>query len=414
MATLKYWLWLTTRRGVSNVGAFGLLDHFGTPEAVYFADPAEYDLVPEMSRGAKTSLLDKSMEEPERILAECDRLGIHITTVADAGYPDRLRSIYDPPAVLYWKGRELRFDDEVAIGLIGTRTPTAYGIDQAGKLGRELASQGAVVVSGLAAGLDTEGIKGALRGGGRVAAVLGNGIDVIYPHQNRYLYEDVMAAGVLVSEYPPGTRPMPSNFPSRNRIISGLSVGIIVVEGGLGSGTRITADHALEQNRDVFAVPGPVDAPKSVTPNQLIRDSAAKLITSASDVLVEYEGVYPHKIKLKPQQRWEPPATPAEDLPQRPPKPREPAAEKKVVDKEREIPYIHWKKLTPALTDDQRDILLALRDKPLVQEEIIEVTQIPARRASSAITMLQLSGFVTETAGKRFEATVRIGMEPGE
>lgn len=408
MASLKYWLWLTTRKGVSDLGAMGLLDHFGTPEAVHFADPEEYALVPGLGRQGKESLLDKSMEEPERILAECERLGIRILTLHDATYPERLKNIYDPPVVLYLRGKDIQFDDHVSVALIGTRRPTGYGVAQAQRLGTDLAKQGATVVSGLAQGLDSEGLKGALRGGGTVIGVLGCGLDVVYPYGNRFLYRDVEASGVLVSEYPPGMRPLSGNFPARNRIMSGLSLGVVVVEGGMNSGTQITARAALDQNRDVFAVPGPVDAPMSYTPNLLIRKGEAKLITSASDILEEYQLIYPHKIKLVPGMPPETPPIQAEPAPA-PPKTRPP--EEKEVDKEPEIPYIHWKKLPPSLTDDQRDVLLLLRDKALSQEEIIEKTQIPARRAFSAITVLQLSGFVREEAGRRFAATVRIYAE---
>lgn len=419
MASLKYWLWLSTRKGLSNVGMLGVLDHFGTPEAAHFADPAEYDLIPGLTKAGKASLLDKAMDEPERILSECDRLGQRILTFGDAGYPERLRNIYDPPAVLYLQGKDIAFDDQVAIGLIGTREPTAYGIAQAQRLGHDLAAQGAVVVSGLARGLDSEGLRGALRGGGTVCAVLGCGLDVIYPRENRFLYQDVIAAGLLVSEYPPGTEVKGSNFPVRNRIISGLSLGVVVVEGGFNSGTRITARAALDQNRDVFAIPGPVDAPMSFTPNELIRRGEAMLVTSASDVLQEYQGIYAQKIRLQPGLA---PNTPAIAPGLRPRRrkaedasagevsdgPEAASNAEKGVDKGEEIPYIHWEKLTPALTDDQRDVLLALREHKLVLDEIVEATQIPARRCTSAVVMLQLAGFVQEEAGKRFAATVRI------
>lgn len=419
MASLKYWLWLTTRKGISNVSVLGVLDHFGTPEAAHFADPAEYDLIPGLTKQGRASLLDKSMEGAEHILAECDRLGCRILTFGDAGYPERLRNIYDPPAVLYLQGKDISFDEQAAIGLIGTRAPTAYGIAQAQRLGHDLAAQGAVVVSGLARGLDSEGIRGALRGGGTVCAVLGCGLDVIYPAENRFLYQDVAAAGLLISEYPPGTPVRGSNFPVRNRIISGLSLGIVIVEGGYASGTTITARAALDQNRDVFAVPGPVDAPMSYTPNLLIRRGEAMLVTSASDILQEYQAIYPHKLKLKPGLAPDTPPVAPGVYPRRgAAETREGeedgeqagklAEEEKGVDKGGEIPYIHWKKLTPALTDDQRDVLLALREKSLVLDEIVDAAQIPARRCTSAVVMLQLAGFVSEQAGKRFAATVRI------
>lgn len=414
MASMKYWLWLSTRKGLSGQGVFQLLERFGTPEAVHFADPGEYDLLPGLSPLTRNSLRDKSMDTPQRILEDCQRLDQRILTLADAAYPERLRNIYDPPAVLYLQGRELSIDDQVAIGLIGTRRPTAYGIAQAARLGHDLAAQGALVVSGLARGLDSEGVKGALRGGGSVCGVLGCGVDVIYPKENRYLYQDVAAAGLLISEYPPGTEPRKEHFPARNRIISGLSLGIVVVEGGYTSGTSITAHAALDQGRDVFAVPGPIDGPMSYMPNLLIRKGEAQLITSASDILEEYQDLYPAKIRLDPSLA---PVAPAIVPGARPraedSRAEEPAAaEAETPPKaQEELPTVHWQELTPALTDDQRDVMLALRDRAMVLDEIIEATQIPARRCGSAVTILQLGGFLKEEAGKRFAATVRIRVD---
>lgn len=418
MASLKYWLWLTTRKGVSNVGMLSLLNHFGTPEAAHFADPAEYDLVPGLTRVGKASLLDKSMTEAERILSECDRLGQRILTFDDAAYPERLRNIYDPPAVLYLQGRDIDFDDQVAISLIGTRDPTAYGIAQAQRLGHDLAAQGAVVVSGLARGLDSEGLRGALRGGGTVCGVLGCGLDVIYPRENEFLYRDVAAAGLLVSEYPPGTEVKGSNFPVRNRIISGLSLGVVVVESKVTGGSMLTVRHAQDQDRDVFAVPGPVDAPTSGGTNQLIRLGTAKLVERARDILEEYVDRYPGKLgKVRPLSR-EAVAQRLEsvDRPGRPPRakpdagPRQDPAEK-AVDTDEEVDYIVWREHSGELTDDQRDVLLALNDGKRSTDELIERTQLPARRVSSALTLLQVRGWVVETPEKRFQGKVKLKME---
>lgn len=410
MASLKYWLWLTTRKGLTGSTVLELLNYFGTPEAAHFADPDEYDHIPGMTKTGKSALMDKSLAKAEAILSACEAQGQRIMTIRDAGYPERLRNIYDPPAVLYLKGRDISFDDEVAINLIGSREPTAYGIAQAQRLGHDLAAQGAVVVSGLARGLDTEGLRGALRGGGVVCGVLGCGLDVIYPRENRFLYQDVMAAGLLVSEYPPGTEPSRITFPARNRIMSGLSLGVVVVEGSYHSGTRITARNALDQGRDVFAVPGPVDGPLSFTPNQLVRKGEAKLVTSASDVLEEYEAFYPHKIKLKPGLAPDTPAIAPGVRPVSQEDRREEESEPSMESKPAQgsLPEVDWRELTPALTDDQRDVMLALRDGAMVMDEIIEASQIPARRCTSAVTMLQLAGFLVEEAGKRFSATVRV------
>ncbi len=416
MSSLKYWLWLTTRRGLSNTGVCELLDYFGTPEAVHFADPREYDELPALSAASKASLMDKSMDEPERILEACDRLGQRILTMADASYPERLRNIYDAPAVLYLQGRGITFDSEAVISLIGAREPTAYGVAQAQRLGHDLAVQGAVVVSGLARGLDSEGLRGALRGGGVVCGVLGGGLDVIYPKENRFLYQDVAASGLLVSEYPPGTEARSGHFPARNRIISGLALGVVVVEGGYHSGARITARAALDQNRDVFAVPGPVDGPLSYLPNLLIRKGEAKLITSASDILEEYQYLFPHKLDLRPGLAPDTPPIPKDgglEEPKPAPPPKKKPAPKAEPEEtaEETIPTVPWRSLTPALTDDQRDVMLTLRDRPMVMDELIDATQIPARRCVSAVTMLQLAGFVREEQGKRFAATVRVQVE---
>ena len=283
MANLKYFLWLTTRPGFQPGEAQMLLAHFGTPEAVYFAEREEYDLLG-LPGSKKKALEDKNLAEAEKILGDCDRLGIHIMTIQDADYPERLAQIYDPPCVLYWKGKALSVDDHLTVGVVGTRKCTPYGEELAGKLGLELARNGAVLVSGMAEGIDAAGIKGALQGGGTVVSVLGGGLDVVYPKRHRWLYEDVTAAGTLISEYPPGTEHAGFHFPVRNRIISGLSMGVVVAEAGEPSGALITARLALEQNREVFAYPGPAGAPASLGCNRLIQRGEAKLILSAGDI----------------------------------------------------------------------------------------------------------------------------------
>lgn len=181
MASLKYWLWLTSRTGLGARTGQILVERFGSPEAVYFADRGEYDQVPELSSYVKESLGRKSLDESDRILGDCDRLGIRIMTCQDADYPERLRNIFDPPLVLYCKGKEIAFDEEVAIAMVGTRTCTPYGVRVAGKLAMDLARCGAVLVSGIAEGIDAASIRGALKGGGRVVSVLGGGIDKRYP-----------------------------------------------------------------------------------------------------------------------------------------------------------------------------------------------------------------------------------------
>ncbi|BDF67073.1 hypothetical protein CE91St43_10450 [Oscillospiraceae bacterium] len=402
MANLKYFLWLTTRRGFQPAEAGKLLERFGTPEAVYFADPEEYGLLG-LPAAKRKALEDKDLSGAERILADCDRLGIRILTIQDANYPERLAQIYDPPCVLYLKGRELAVDEELAIGVVGTRSSTPYGEGLAGKLGLELARSGAMLVSGMAEGIDAAGIRGALKGGGGVVSVLGGGIDVVYPKQHRWLYADVAAAGTLVSEYPPGTEHAGFHFPVRNRILSGLSLGVVVVEAGEPSGALITAHAALEQNREVFAFPGPADGPASLGANRLIQRGEAKLVLSARDVLEEFAAQFPGRVHPLPPME-------AEEIRERleapVPEGKEEKPAEKEVDKERPRAYISLSDDSEAFTDDERDLLLALQRRALTADDLVEAVQIPARRVLSALTMLQVRGLVEERPGKRFTAAV--------
>ena len=259
--------------------------------------------------------------------------------------------------------------------------------------------------SGSAQGLDTEAVRGALKGGGPVVSVLGCGIDVAYPRENRFLYEDVAAAGALLSEYPPGTPPEGWHFPVRNRIISGVSLGVVAVECGVRSGTMTTVRQALDQDRDVFAVPGNADAPMSEGPNRLIQQGA-RLVTCARDVLREYEDRFPGKVRRPVPLSGEEAAARLEPRAEEPEEKHTEDAEK-AVDKSPERAYIDRR----ALTDDQIELLAALEEKKLLADDLIELTQIPARRVLSALTMLQVQGHVAERPGRRFEALVRLKTE---
>lgn len=414
MSTLKYWLWLTTRKGLGPHSALQVLEWFGSPEGAFFADPAEYAHVPQLSAAERAALENKELDEPNTILGDCERLGIRILTYQDASYPERLRNIYDPPLVLYTKGRNIPFDERVVIGMVGTRECSPYGVKAGGRIAMELARSGAVVVSGIAEGIDTACIRGALMGGGTVVSVLGGGIDVYYPKCNRHLYDDVAAVGMLISEYPPGTPPLGAHFPIRNRIISGLSLGVVVVESKKTGGSMLTVEHVTDQSRDLFALPGPVGVETCEGTNQLIREGSARLITCGWDVLEEYVDRYPAAIrrpapltKQAEQSRLEQlaPAQEEEKPAKTQPKPERKAA------KEPEEDRVPWSKMRDKLTDDQRDILLALEAKPLVADELVELTQISARHVLSALTILQMQGYVTQEPGKRFRAQLKLKVE---
>ena len=286
MAALKYWIWLAEKRGVRRQTKLALTQRFETPEELYYAEEDEVLLTEGITREEAAALEDKDLRRAEAILETCERRDYRILTIADAGYPRRLRNIFDPPILLYCRGRLPLIDEEAAIAVVGTRSYTPYGALCAGKLGGQLAAGGAVIVTGLAHGIDSLAARAALRNGGRVLGVLGCGLDVVYPRGSEELYEDVAAAGALITEYAPGTLPLSGNFPVRNRILSGLSVAVLVVEAPERSGALITANTALEQGREVFAVPGPIDAPGSAGCNRLLRDGAG-LVSEGWDLLRE-------------------------------------------------------------------------------------------------------------------------------
>ena len=392
MSALKYWLWLTELPGLTNQTRLALLRHFPTPEDVYYADPEEVLLTEGITREQAKLLEDKDCSGADRILADCQRLDLDLLTIQDAGYPNRLRNIYDPPCLLYVRGRLPAFDDEASIAVVGTRDCTPYGISSAEKLGYGLAAGGAVVVSGLARGVDSAALRGALRAGGTVTAVLGNGLDVVYPPENQYLYEDVAAAGALISEYPPGTPPEAKHFPVRNRIMSGLCLGTLVVEAPARSGALITAGTALEQGRDVFAVPGPIDAPASVGCNRLIRDGAG-LVSDAWDILGEYEPRFPDKLRREGAR--ETPAVLGYQARQK--------TEPKPVP-----PSVSLSHNDYSLTDDQICLLRALTEEPMLVDDLIELTDIPTRRVLSALTVLEIEHLVTQHSGKRYARAVNL------
>nr|WP_325221878.1 DNA-processing protein DprA [uncultured Oscillibacter sp.] len=396
---LKYWVWLAELPRLKGPERLALLRHFGSPEELFFADREELLLVEGLPPARAELALNRDLSAADRILADCQRLGQRIMTIQDAEYPQRLRNIFNPPLVLYVKGRMPVMDEEAAIAVVGTRECTPYGTACGERLGRELAASGAVVVTGLARGVDSAAARGALRAGGTVVGVTGGGLDVVYPPENGDLYADVAATGVLLSEYPPGSPPDKAHFPVRNRIMSGLSVAALVVEAPGHSGALITARLALEQGREVYAVPGPIDAPDSVGCNRLIRDGAG-LAAEGWDILRDFQERFPEK--LRPARKlpaWTPLPTRRRAEPRRKPEPApepEKAPALRAVSRE-------------GLTDDQIALLGVLEPEGPVQvDDLIESTGIPARRVSSALTMLEIDGCVRQHDGKRYTRTVAL------
>ncbi|CAG0972172.1 DNA processing protein DprA [Gammaproteobacteria bacterium] len=267
--------------GTERVNPADLIDRFGGPEGAFAASAGELEGF--HASFVKSLLAFKDWDRAEREMELAAKKGARVVAYEDPSYPGALRLTYDPPFVLYMVGNEYR-EEAPAVAIVGTRHPTRYGTEMAETLGRALAYAGVNVVSGMARGCDASGHKGALKAGGFTTAVLGTGADVVYPPEAGKLYSEIIEKGVVVSEYLMGTPPQPRNFPRRNRIISGLSLGVAVVEAPLRSGSLMTARLSLEYGREVFAFPGQVNSMRSSGTNRLIKDGAA-LIEGAKDIM---------------------------------------------------------------------------------------------------------------------------------
>jgi DNA processing protein len=278
------WLALTMTQGIAARLSARLLDEFGSPDEVFRAPLPHLERCNLPAAVAQAVHNKQAFKRAERELAQIRGIeNLRLISRTDPEYPPTLLEIYDPPALLYVRGNA-EVLTEVSIGVVGTRRPTLYGTQMAERLGRELAARGLVVVSGLARGVDAISHQGAMAVGGRAIGVLGTGVNVCYPKENKKLFEKVLERGAIISEFPLGTHPSPENFPIRNRIVAGMPVGVVVVEGAQYSGSLITARLAIEFGREVFGVPGNVTQPVSFAPNLLIRQGA-KLVTNGDDIV---------------------------------------------------------------------------------------------------------------------------------
>ncbi len=400
MSDLKYWLWLSQLSGFGNVSAHKYLRHFGSVKQLYFASAEDYRLVPEYRENEVKRLMNKRLDAAEKIETDCRRLGIRIMSLYDADYPDRLRNIYDAPLVLYVKGSLPRIDESPCIAVVGTRRSHPYGQRCAKRFGHELSRCGGVVISGLAEGIDSAAIRSALEAGGPVVGVLGTGIDVVFPAWNSELQEAVAKNGALVSEYPPGVKGSKNSFPARNRIISGLSVGVVVIEAPEKSGALITAARASEQGRDVYVVPGNIDDPGFVGSNALIRDGAA-LAANAWDIISCYRWQFPERIQRRDSKKLAV-IEAVKRLSEPEGEKNYPPRKKKSVDNEKIMEYIDLK-ADAQLSEGELAIIRALTDGAKDTDELIELTGMEAADALPALTMLELEGYVRLNEEQRFE-----------
>lgn len=410
---LVHWIWLAHRPEVNNRLKAQLLEHFSDPEELYCADQEALRYVEGMTKRAFESLQDKSLAQAEQILAKCAEKRLHLITYRDAAYPSKLRSIPDPPLVLYYQGTLPDFESRPVIGVVGTRKATSYGLMSAKRMGQQISRCGGIVVSGMALGIDAMAMSGALTGGQPVVGVLGCGVDVVYPKTNETLFEQTQRFGCILSEFPPETRPTPQNFPMRNRIISGISNGVVVIEAPEKSGSLITANLAAEQGRDVFAVPGNIDMASFLGSNRLLRDGAI-MVSSGWDVVSEYEGLFPDKLhrmgevgrqRALPNEQVERPKNLGK-VAQRVEKPEKEThlkknLEKEPVDKERAGSYIENSAKKKSLTDNERKIVDALGESQRLVDDVVAETGLSTGALLAALTMLELKGIIRRLPGKR-------------
>ena len=414
---LIHWLWVATRTGMGDKTKSVLLSHFEDPEAIYFAPELEFERFEELGGSAVESLMDKDLSGCEEILQQCQDKKIHILTFRDAAYPNRLKNIPDPPMVLYYKGTLPPFDELPVIGVVGTRKATPYGLTAAKRLGYQIASCGGTLVSGMASGIDGVAMKGALTAGGTVVGVLGCGADVIYPASNRWLYADAEKYGCLLTEFPPGTPPIGRNFPRRNRIISGLGCGVLVVEAPEKSGALITARLAADQGRDVFVVPANIDVESARGSNALMRDGAIP-VSSGWDILSEYQYQFPGKVRRKrtavsltaSEEELSREGEALQKVAQEPKKAPKPKAQKepprkKVIDKEEKSAYIDLKKTPIALTPDEQIIVDGLKDGQMLADDLIARSGKAPGVILASLTLLEVKGIVRRLPGRFIELT---------
>jgi DNA processing protein len=360
MTRLEALIGLNLIYGIGTIRLNKLLGYFGTPENILSAPREKLSAVygiGEVIAGQIKSIGEKDIDK-EFELAR--KQGIKIITPDDPDYPQNLKNIYDPPIVLYIKG-EIKTEDVSSIAIVGSRRASYYGLSSAEKFARDLSAKGLTIVSGMARGIDTYAHKGAIKQGGRTIAVMGSGFNHIYPKENKKLAEEISGSGAVISEFSMNAEPLKQNFPRRNRVISGVSLGTLVIEAARNSGALITADFALEQGREVFALPGEVDSGTSFGPNELIKQGA-KLVSCVEDILEEFDSVGQKHAEAK----------------------------------------ITIDKAAVELAEREEILYRAITLEPVALDEIIEKTRLDIPAISSMLLALEMKKLIRQLPGKQF------------
>ena len=363
-----YAIWLSETFGPGSRISCMLCEYYDSFEAIYKASPEELALIEGLSEKHIQKLCNKSLTRAGEIMAECEALNIDLLTIYDDKYPEYLKNIPDPPVLLYVKGTFPDMHNIPVIGIVGSRRPSNYGTKMAEKIAEGLGNRGFIIVSGMARGIDTCAHRGAIKSGALTVAVLGCGVDVLYPPENGGIKSLIEHNGAVISEFAPGTAPLPTHFPVRNRIVSGMSQSVLVVEGKASSGSTITANLAKDQGKEVFCLPGNVDNPLSLASHTLIREGA-RLVTSADDIIADLGYMLVEE-----------------------------NAENYIDDNQERFNLVFGK-----LPEDQRKIAEVLDSStPMHIDEICFKSGIEIAVANQCLFMLELSGTVKQLPGKQY------------
>lgn len=426
---LKHWIWLAQRKGIGHVGCKKLLEALHSAEEIYDMTAEQYATL--SLKGMKsqwiTSLADKDLKDAETVIHDCNRYGIQVITYNDSLYPQRLKDIYDPPCVLYCKGTMPEIDQEAVIGVVGTRRCTNYGLLLTKQMSSMISLSGGIVVSGGARGIDTMALYGALSAYMPVVCVLAGGLDRYYPSENRKLFEDITRQGCLLSELPPGTPPVPKYFVARNRLISGLSLGVLVIEAPEKSGALTTAELALSQNRDVFTLQRK-DSGHYNRGNQALIDSGCQVVRDGWELLARYAPQFPDRLRdgrgreammLQCQKQYgknfyfrSPQVVigspDSEKLEEILPLPKELSESmvrtisKPKTQKKQKEPDV-FEDIPEDLPESERKILTVLGKNAMELDEIIMKSGMEAMTVTTALTMLQIKKRIIKSFGNSYQ-----------
>lgn len=392
---LEYWLWFTQRELTGSQKRM-LLEYFRDPEELYGAEERTLRQIEGMSDRTLETLLDRDLTNVRILQRQCARAHIQILTFWDERYPQRLRNLHDAPVVLYYQGVLPDWNRVPVIGIVGTRQSTSYGNRLAADMSAQIAAGGGMVISGGAKGIDTVALESALTAGGVTVAVLAGGLDKYYPASNTQLFRQMCNTGCLLTEYPPGTPSNSWHFPVRNRIISGIADGLLVVEAPAKSGALISARYAIEQGRDVFAVPGSVNMPSCEGTNALLREGA-RAVLSGWDVMKEYERLYPDSVTLKniplQKQKTVPQVAQPVIYPE--------TADKKSIDNTEKDAYSVVRTAKFTLTEQEQALVACVGREGGLVDEIIAASGLQAAEANKLMTRLALKKVLVLHPGGR-------------